>query len=260
MVLLRDLTTVEYVGRVHFQFRDPHEETGPGEGLLVLLVVAYRVADVVAEKALDALAELLGTLDVLLHHPELARLDVAAVERRDLPRLLVVPRNIGDEVADDGKGADRGDRDGLVLGEGGHPGHAHQPGHAVDLRRAGPALAGLAVPPQRQVGGLGGLEAVQDVEDDLALVHLDRVVGQLALALVAAPDLELRLVGHLVSSGSSSAVRYFLSSSLSKSSMRSVRIGSMGWCFSETPPSPDSRQMRLTLRHSAAITGKSSRV
>ena len=66
---------------------------------------------------------------------------------------------------------------GLVLGERGHPGHAHQPRPAVDLRAARPALAGLAVPADGEVAGLGGLEPVDDVEDDLALVHLHGVVA-----------------------------------------------------------------------------------
>ena len=46
-------------------------------------------------------------------------------------------------------------------------------GLAVDLGAAGPALAGLAVPAHGQVTGLGGLQPVDDVEDDLTLVDLD---------------------------------------------------------------------------------------
>src|SRR5256885_10148309 len=44
--------------------------------LLVLLVVAYHVAGVLAEEALDALAELLRALHVDLRHPVVAGLDV----------------------------------------------------------------------------------------------------------------------------------------------------------------------------------------
>ena len=44
------------------------------------------------------------------------------------------------------------------------------------------------------------LQPVDDVEDDLALVHLDRVVDELALLVVAAPDAELCVVAHAFSS------------------------------------------------------------
>src|SRR5690606_9641584 len=137
-----------------------------------------------------------------------------------------------------------------------HPGHAQQPRHPVDLRGARAALAGLAVPPDGEVGGLGRLQPVDDVEDDLALVHLDGVVDELPVAVVAAPDPELGLVAHRSPSssffsaadaevapdpaaasassvptssaraaGSSSGVRYFFSSSVSNSASRSSRIG-----------------------------------
>jgi hypothetical protein len=58
---------------------------GPGEGRLVLLVVTYDVAGVLAEEALDALAELLPALDVDLRHPALAvRRRAGGLERREL--------------------------------------------------------------------------------------------------------------------------------------------------------------------------------
>ena len=81
-----------------------------------------------------------------------------------------------------GKARMRRHRDRLVLGEGAHPGHAQQPRPAVDLGAARAALAGLAVPAHREVRGLGRLEPVDDVEDDLALVDLDGVVLQGAAA------------------------------------------------------------------------------
>ena len=77
------------------------------------------------------------------------------------------------------------------------PGHAQQPRLAVDLGAAGAALAGLAVPADREVAGLGGLHPVDGVEDDLALGDLDRVVAELAAALVAAPDPHLQVVAHV---------------------------------------------------------------
>src|SRR6266702_5664719 len=90
--------------------------------------------------------------------------------------------------------AQRGHGDRLGLDERGHPGHAHQPWPAVDLGAARAALAGLAVPPDGEVAGLCGLQPVDDVEDDLALVDLDGVVAQLTALGVPAPDPEVRLV------------------------------------------------------------------
>src|SRR5689334_429001 len=58
-IILRDLPPVRGVGRVHLEFGYPHQEPGPGEGVLVLGVVADHVAGVLAQEALNALAELL---------------------------------------------------------------------------------------------------------------------------------------------------------------------------------------------------------
>src|SRR5205814_7162536 len=134
------------------------------------------------------------------------------------PGLGVVERHVGDQVADHREGTQRGDRDGLALGERRHAGHAAQPRLAVDLHRARAALAGLAVPAHREIGCLGGLEPVDDVEDDLALVDLDLEVLQLAAGLVTAPDPEMAYRAHHSPSfvgwypASSSSVTYFFSS------------------------------------------------
>ena len=80
-----------------------------------------------------------------------------------LPRLegldlvfltFVVPRDVGDEVLDQRERLDRLDENRLRSSvEVAQAGHAHQPRHAVDLGRAGAALAGLAVPAHREVVG-----------------------------------------------------------------------------------------------------------
>ena len=174
-----------------FELGDPDEEPGAGEDRLVLLVVTDHVAGVLAQEALDALAELLAALDVDLLHPVVAGLEGRRRrERRDLARLLVVERDVGDEVADDREGAQRRDGDRLALVEGAHARHAHQARSTVDLGAARSALAGLAVPADGEVRRLGGLEPVDDVEDDLALVDLDVEVVQLAVVVGSAPDPE----------------------------------------------------------------------
>ena len=67
-----ELGAVVRVQRVHLQLGEADEEARAEEVLLVLRVVADDVADVLAEEALDALAELLPALDVLLLHPVVA--------------------------------------------------------------------------------------------------------------------------------------------------------------------------------------------
>ena len=78
---LRLALAVPRVERVHVELGEPDEEPRPGEGLLVLLVVADHVAGVLAQEALDALAELLAPLDVDLLHPVLARREVRPAAR-----------------------------------------------------------------------------------------------------------------------------------------------------------------------------------
>ena len=56
---------VALVHRVHLEPGDAHQEARPRE-LVLGLVVAQHVAHVLAQEALDALAELLDALDVLL--------------------------------------------------------------------------------------------------------------------------------------------------------------------------------------------------
>ena len=110
-----------------------------------------------------------------LLHAVLARLQLLRRgERRDLARLLIVEGHVGHQVAHHGERPQRRDGDGLVLAERRHPGHAHQPRLAVDLGRARAALACLAVPPHGEVVGLGGLQAMDDVEHHLAVVDLGR--------------------------------------------------------------------------------------
>src|SRR6478736_1077630 len=258
-------TVFARVERVHVELGRTDEETGSGERLLVVLVVTHDVAGVLAEEALDALAELLRALDVDLLHPVVAgRHPLGRGERRDLAGLRVVEGHVGHEVADDREGTHRRHGDRLGLGERRHPGHAQQPRHAVDLGAARTALAGLAVPTHREVTRLGGLDAVDDVEHDLALVDLDGVVDELAAVGVAAPDPEPRVVAHdplpsmgvtgAGTSASSSGLRYLASPPVSKRASRSPRMAGIG-CSRTTIPSRSAEQMRLRPRQRGSIVG-----
>ena len=226
-------------------------------------MIAHRVAGVLAKEALDALTELLAPGDILLRHPVLARLQaLRRLECRNLAGLRVVEGHVGDEIADHGECPKRRHRDGVGLLEGVHPGHAHQARTPIDLDAARPALAGLAVPADGEIGGLLGLDAVDDVEYDLTLLHLDVVVLEFAGAVRPAPEAELRHVAHVYAiptEVSSSVVMYFFSSAASKSVMSSIGIVGTG-CLVTSIWSLLMRQMRFTWRQSGLITGKSLRV
>src|SRR6185295_17800763 len=136
---------------------------------------------------------------------------------------------------------------------------------------AGAALAGLAVPAAGEVGRLGGLQPVDDVEHDLTLVDLDVEVLDLAAGRVAAPDAEVALGAHYFASvlpapgsasnsSSSVSVRYFDSSVRSNRVISSSRIFGSGLRSRCTSPDLSTEQTRLTLRQSGLIAGKSSRV
>jgi hypothetical protein len=76
------------VKRVHFEAGNAHEETGAGE-LVVFVVIAQDVADVLAKKTFDTLAEFLNAVNILLEKfPFRAG---ARLERRDFFVDLVVP-------------------------------------------------------------------------------------------------------------------------------------------------------------------------
>src|SRR5699024_5940241 len=253
-LFLGDLAPVGGVPGMHLQFGHAHEVTGPGEVFLVLLVVTDHVAHVVAQEALDAFAELLAALDIFLLHTEVTGCGIRGRgERGDLACLVIVEGHIAHQVPYDGEGLEGDDRDDLVGLEDAHPGHAGQPWHAVDLHRTRAALARLAVPAHRQVGDLGGLEPKQYVEDDLALVGLDLVHGELSVA-GAAPHTE-----NTFAQDSSSSVRYLTSSSRSKSFISSAGMSATG-IRDSVIASPSARTARLTRRHSDDMSGKSSRV
>src|SRR5215213_373332 len=218
-LLAEQLAAVAGLQGVHLELGVADEHARAGEAALVLLVVTDDVADVLAQEALDALVELLHPVDVLLGHPVGAvRLPGPGRERRHLLGHLVVERHVGDQVPDDREGAQGGDGDRLAPLEDVEPGHAQQPGAAVDLGRAGAALAGLAVPAHGQVAGLGRLDAVDGVQHHLAVLAGHGVVAQVPAAGVAAPQAQGDVVaGHELGFSSNSVCR---SSGISSSGSR----------------------------------------
>ena len=63
--VLQEAAAILAVDRVHLEPGDAHEESRAGE-LVLELVRAQHVADVLAQEALDALAEFLHAIDVAL--------------------------------------------------------------------------------------------------------------------------------------------------------------------------------------------------
>jgi hypothetical protein len=158
--------------------------------VVFLVVGAQHVANVLAQKALDTLAEFLGAVGVFLVKAPLGHVGVGGGKGFDFFVLLVVPRHVGDQVANDGEGFERLDDHGLGQVDVVEAGFAHERGFAVDLGRARAALGGLAVPADGQVGRLGALNAVHGVEDDHAVVNGDFVFHHLATLGVAAEHLK----------------------------------------------------------------------
>src|SRR3990170_2520443 len=218
------LRAVDGIQRVHLQLRQPHQEARPEEARLVLRVVPDHVADVLAEEALDALAELLAAVDIHLLDAVAALRLRRPLEGRYLLRHLEVERDVRDQVLDERERLDGSDADRLSGLEGVHASHAHEARVAVDLGAAGAALARLAVPADGEVVRLSGLDAVDDVEDNLALVHVDHVIDEGAAGGVAAEHAH-REFGH-----------YFPSSNSAFSSAGIWGSGSWETCGSPSEP------------------------
>ena len=99
---------------MHLERSAIYEESGTNE--LVVEVIAENVTDILAQIALDALAELLHPLDVALCHAPGAVSGIGGTRREGLNPLLdlVVPGNVGDQVPDNRERAHRFDGDRLI--------------------------------------------------------------------------------------------------------------------------------------------------
>src|SRR5215472_11972165 len=97
------------------------------------------MADVLAQVALDTLAELLDPIYVGLRHPPgpVGSIRRARLEALDLLLDLIVPRYVGGEISDLWKRFHRLDGHRLVQRQLIQSGHTHQLWHPVDFGRAG---------------------------------------------------------------------------------------------------------------------------
>src|ERR1044071_9947620 len=119
---------------MHLEGGGVHKKSRTDE-FFVLLMVTQHVADILTQKALDALPEFLNPIDVrLLHAPRsVGRVGLPRRELLDLLLDLEVPRYIGYEISHMRERAHRLDSDRLRRIELLEPRHAHQLRHAVDF-------------------------------------------------------------------------------------------------------------------------------
>src|SRR5580698_1042510 len=114
------------------------------------VMLANDVANVLAKKTFDALAEFLDAVDVDLRDFPVRVL--LRAEGRDFFVDGVIPGNVRDEVFDARKRLHRHYGDGLVHRERVDARFAGQARAAVDFRGAGTALGGFAIPADGEVG------------------------------------------------------------------------------------------------------------
>lgn len=189
VAILEVADAVFRIERMHLQRRGVHQEARSNE-FVFLVMVTDDVADILAQEAFNALAELLHAVNVLLVHGPGAISIVRLARLKRLDGLLdtEVPTDVRDQVANEWERTHGFHSDHLVRWQRVHARHAHQAWFAVDFRRARAALAGLAVPAARQVGRLLCLNAVHAVKEHHALGDIHGVLNEGASVLVAAPD------------------------------------------------------------------------
>ena len=145
-------------------------------------MIAQHVADVLAKKAFDAFAEFLHTIDVLLLHPPCAvgRIGRSRLKRFDFFLNAKVPRDVCDQVFQNWKRFHRLDCHRFVQRKLAESRHTHQFWHPIDFRRAGAALASLAIPAAGKVLACVALNMMNRVEYNHSLGNLGRVITKFA--------------------------------------------------------------------------------
>jgi hypothetical protein len=156
----------------------------------VEIVFAQDVADVLAEKTLNAFAELLHPVHILLIHTPgpVFMIRWTGFELFDLFLGAEIPRDIGRQISNERKSFHRLDGDRLIQWQLVQTGHAHQTGIAIDLSRAGAALPSLAVPTHGQIGRLLTLNLYGGIEHHHPLCDFGLVIGKLTPFRVTAPN------------------------------------------------------------------------
>ncbi len=178
---------------MHFELRGVDQQSRTHE-LFVKLVVAENVAHVLAQKALDALPELLNAVGIGLRH---APGSVGRVRRprSEFPDPFLgaeIRRHVRHQILQERKRPHWLDRDRLGQIELAQAGHAHEAWHSVDLSRARSTLPCLAVPAHREIARALSLDLMDGIENDHAFGDAGRVVLKLSARRRASPDSERR--------------------------------------------------------------------
>ena len=162
---------------MHVELSKTNEEARTCKSFFILLVIANNVAGILAEETFNALTELLTTLHIDLFHTVLAELKVSwASKCGNFQRLLVIKRNVGDQVANDREGTEWSHCNSFFIRESIHTRHTHQTWTTVNFRAARTALASFAIPTDCKIWGLRGLKAMNHVEYDFAFIDLNVVI------------------------------------------------------------------------------------
>src|SRR5579859_3376747 len=132
-LVLQRAQAVGAVEWMHLQSSHAHKESRPGEHWLAVMLTQH-MAYVLAQETLDALAELLWAVDVMLLHPPLYTF--LRRERCDALVHLIVPLHVRHQVFDDGETLHRPDGDGLIERQRVHACLAGQPRFSVHFTRA----------------------------------------------------------------------------------------------------------------------------
>src|ERR1051325_10770070 len=232
------------IERVHLERGGVNQKTR-ADKLVVLVMLAEHMTHVLAQEALDALAEFLNAIDVRLCHPPrtIARIRGARLEGFDFFLHPKVPRHVGGKITNHRERLYGFDRYWPVERDLAHSGHAHQSRLAVDLRGTGTALAGLAIPAAGEVVGLPCLDFMDGIEHHHAFTYFHGVVFENAALRVTTPDFE-------------SGRRHFISSIICFNSAGISGSGSRVTCIA---PSLPLRSTMLTLLKAGFLSGQSSR-
>jgi hypothetical protein len=134
LFVLQFQSTVFRIQWMHFKGSGINHVPGAGEAF-VEMVFAQHVANILAKEALDAFSEFLYPVDIALRNPPgtIRSIGSAGLELPDPLLDMVVHRNIGNKVANHGKGLHRLNGDRFIFRHVCHAGHAHEPGMTIDL-------------------------------------------------------------------------------------------------------------------------------
>src|SRR4051812_45267192 len=158
------------------------------------MMVTQHVTDVLAQKALDALPELLDAVGVGLGDAPgpVWRVRRARREAADTLLRAKIRRDVGYQILERRKSPHGLDSYRLVHVQLTQARHAHQPGHTIYLRRTRPALSCLSIPSHPPIGCRFRLDLVDGIEDDHTLPNPGGINLQLSRASIPPPHPESR--------------------------------------------------------------------